>query len=118
MESEEGKAHAMKRVYLASPYAGDVERNVRYAIRALADCLAREEAPFAPHLLYTLPGVLVDGDPDQRSLGMDAGDAWAKVADALVVYADLGISSGMDQEICDARARRQTVEYRSIGVLE
>jgi hypothetical protein len=52
----------MKRVILESPFAGDVERNLRYARAALRDSLHRGEAPLASHLLYTQPGVLLDAD--------------------------------------------------------
>lgn len=105
----------MRRVFVASPYAGDIDRNVHYATCAMADCLRRGEAPFAPHLLYTRPGVLRDEDPKERALGMAAGNAWAEIADALVVYTDLGVSAGMEAEIAEARRREQTIEYRSLG---
>lgn len=42
----------MRLVVVESPYAGDVKRNEEYARRAMADCLARGEAPFASHLLW------------------------------------------------------------------
>lgn len=85
----------MRLVIVESPYAGDVERNVAYARAALADCLARGEAPIASHLLYTQPGVLDDLKPEERALGIQAGLAWAKVADAAVFYTDRGWSAGM-----------------------
>lgn len=83
-------------VILESPYAGDVDRNVQYARAAMADCLARGEAPFASHLLYTQPGVLDDAVPAQRELGINAGFAWRELAVRTVVYTDLGFSSGMN----------------------
>lgn len=43
-----------RRIYLASPYRGDEEANKLYARRCQADALGRGEAPFVPHLLYTL----------------------------------------------------------------
>ncbi len=42
----------MRRVVIESPYAGDVERNLRYLRLAMADCLERGEAPYASHALY------------------------------------------------------------------
>ena len=39
----------MKLVIVESPFAGDTERNIRYARACLADCLRRGEAPFASH---------------------------------------------------------------------
>lgn len=104
----------MRLVILESPYAGDVEQNVRYARACLADCLRRGEAPLASHLLYTQPGVLDDGVPAERQLGINAGHAWIDAADAVVAYTDLGISRGMLQGIERARRSRSgvVVEFR------
>lgn len=106
-------------VILESPYAGpdekSIARNVAYARMALRDSLLRGEAPIASHLLYTQPGVLDDGKPDDRKLGIEAGLAWGSVAMATVVYADLGISSGMDEGISRAEREGRTVEERRLG---
>lgn len=85
----------MKLTIVESPYAGDVEANTEYARRALADTLARGEAPFASHLLYTQPGVLDDLVPAERTLGIEAGLAWGDRADLTALYVDRGISTGM-----------------------
>lgn len=94
----------MQRVILESPYAAPtpegVAQHVAYARRALRDCLRRGEAPIASHLLLTQ--VLDDTVPADRALGIAAGLAWGRVADATVVYVDLGISPGMKQGITDA----------------
>lgn len=87
-----------------------IDRNVRYARRALLDSLERGEAPYASHLLYTQ--VLDDSTPEQRQHGLEAGWAWQSVVDAVVVYTDWGISSGMQAAIDSAKC---PVEYRSIG---
>lgn len=102
----------MRLVIIESPYAGDVEANEAYARRALADCLRRGEAPLASHLLYTQPGVLDDTVPAERTLGIDAGLAWGEHADATVVYADRGVSLGMQVGIDRARAGGRPVEFR------
>lgn len=86
---------AARLVVLESPYAGDVDRNVAYARACMADCLRRGEAPIASHLLYTQPGVLDDDIPEERQLGIEAGLAWGRAADAAVFYVDLGWSRGM-----------------------
>lgn len=99
-------------VIIESPYAGDVELNVAYARAAVKDCLLRGEAPYASHLLYTQPGVLDDADKAQRQLGMEAGFAWAKAADATVVYSDLGVTSGMKGGITRAEKVGRPVEVR------
>ena len=104
----------MKRVILESPYAGDIIRNTNYARACLRDCLLRGETPFASHLLYTQPGVLDDQVQEERKLGIDAGLAWGKVAEATVVYTDYGISSGMKYGIARAKKEGRLVEYRQI----
>ena len=87
-------------VILESPYAGDA--------------LARGEAPIASHLLYTQPDVLDDSDPAERQQGVAAGLAWGRIADATVVYTDLGISPGMRFGVQHATAAGRPVEYRAV----
>ena len=99
-----------RRIYLASPYSGDVLSNTDYARACMADSLARGEAPFAPHLLYTQ--VLDDNQPEQRRLGRDAGAAFLCACDALVVYVDRGVSAGMRAEMSIAHDHDIVVELR------
>lgn len=105
----------MRLVCVESPFAGDVDRNMRYTRAAMADCLRRGEAPYASHALYTQPGVLDDDVPSERAFGMAAGFAWGARADARVVYVDLGISRGMREGIERAEAIGQEVEIRRLG---
>lgn len=104
----------MRLVILESPYAGDIEGNVTYARACVRDCLMRGEAPIASHLLYTQEGILRDDVAAERRLGIDAGLAWRHVAEATVVYADRGISPGMNYGIQKAQAAGKPVEYRSL----
>jgi hypothetical protein len=85
----------MRRVIIESPYAGKVDTNVAYARSAMRDSLNRGEAPIASHLLYTQPGILDDDNAEERLWGINAGFAWASVADLAVFYIDLGWSKGM-----------------------
>lgn len=85
----------MKLVVIESPYVGDVERNLAYARSAVAHSLSLGEAPIASHLLYTQPGILDDGDPEQRKLGIACGLAWAEHAEIAAFYLDLGWTRGM-----------------------
>lgn len=96
---------------IESPYAGDIDRNVRYARACMADSLKRGEAPLASHLLYTQPGILDDSIAEERALGIAAGLAWLKVADRHVFYTDLGWSSGMREAWLVAGA----AERRTLG---
>ena len=102
-------------VLIESPYAGDVARNERYARACLADSLARGEAPFASHILYTQPGVLDDTDPAERHQGIQAGLAWGANATLTAVYDDLGITEGMRQGIARAEAEGRPVEVRQLA---
>ena len=102
----------MKRVILESPYAGDTERNTRYARACLLDSLQRGEAPFASHLLYTQ--VLDDAISGEREAGIEAGLVWGDAAVATVVYTDLGVTRGMQQGIERAHAEGRMVIYRRL----
>lgn len=106
----------MKRVVIESPFKGlDAEergRNQDYARAALLDCLEREEAPFASHLLYPL--VLDDDVPEQRALGIKGQVAWIEACDLVVVYCDLGVSGGMKEGIKAAKELQKPIEYRSL----
>ena len=99
---------------METPYAGEVELNVRYARACLRDCLMRGEAPFASHLIYTQPGVLDDLVPHDRDLGILAGLIWGRHAEVTVVYTDRGISHGMRIGIANAVAHNRPVEYRTL----
>jgi hypothetical protein len=105
----------MRRVILETPYAGDIEANVAFARACMRDCLKRGEAPFASHLLYTQDGILADGDPKERALGIEAGLAWGAAAEATVVYQDRGLSPGMTLGVARAKAEGRTIEYRWLG---
>jgi len=104
----------MRLVIVESPYAGDVDRNVAYARDAMTDCLMRDEAPIASHLLYTQPGVLNDDVPHERKLGIEAGLAWGRVADAAIFYTDLGMSTGMNAALVFHRQAGREVEFRTL----
>lgn len=110
----------MLRVILESPYAAptpeELQANIAYARRALRDSLHRGESPIASHLLLTQ--VLHDDNPIERQQGIAAGLAWGRVAEATVVYADLGISAGMRHGIAHALRQGRPVHVRWLDVLE
>ncbi len=106
-------------VILESPFAPSdsytVADNIAYARKCLQDSLHRGEAPIASHLLYTQQGVLNDKIPDERKLGISAGHAWLRQADAIVVYLDHGLSSGMEEGIRQASQAQVPIEFRRLG---
>ena len=96
-----------------SPYSCNVEKNLKYARAAITNCIQRGEAPFASHLFYTQ--VLDNKSPQDRELGIWLGVNWMQVAHAVVIYTDLGISSGMERGIKEAKRIGLSIEYRSLG---
>ena len=89
-----------KLIYIASPYAGEIEKNVAFAIDACRFCITQGHTPVAPHLLYTR--MLDDSDPAQREIGLELGHKLLERADELWVCGSR-ISSGMAAEIAEAR---------------
>ena len=89
----------MKLIYVASPYAGDIEQNTEFARKACRHVMNEGHAFFAPHLLY--PQLLDDSNPQERQAGLDMGLAMLPRCDELWCYGDR-ISYGMHLEIEEA----------------
>ncbi len=104
-------------VIIESPYSGPdkirTDVNVQYAELALLDSLAKGEAPYASHLLYTR--VLDDTVKEERRQGIDAGFAWGQVAELRAFYIDRGMSKGMIEGLKEARRLKQLVVFRSFN---
>ena len=65
IEQEEKALRAFRPiVYICSPYAGDVERNVESAQRYSRFAVEKGYIPIAPHLLF--PHFLNDRNPKER----------------------------------------------------
>lgn len=110
----------MRKVIVESPFAGAVNKNIRYLRACMHDAFTRGEYPFASHGLYTQPGVLDDGNPADRELGIQAGFAWRSAAQASVFYIDLGMSDGMEYGLkaaqkCQVDNPGHVIEYRYLG---
>lgn len=88
-----------KLVYIASPYAGDVLKNIEFAKTACRYAMEQNCTPVAVHLLY--PQFLDDNDPVQRSAGLCMGHRVLLACDELWVCGER-ISSGMAAEITEA----------------
>lgn len=88
-------------VYIASPFAGDIENNVEAAKEYCRAAMEEGVTPVAPHLIY--PQFLDDSDPAQRSMGLNAGLELLSRCDELWVCG-AEISSGMQREIQFAKA--------------
>ena len=114
------KLKSTKFVDIESPYSApttaEIKRNIRYARAAVRDCLLRGETPYASHLFFTQTGILDDNIAEDRILGINAGKYIIQKLGAMtVVYADLGISKGMEFGIALAKNDGRKIEFRSLG---
>lgn len=89
-----------KLIYIASPYAGDVEANVAFAKMACRFAIDQGHTPIAVHLHY--PQMLDDGDPAERELGLRLGHRVLRACDELWAFGDR-LSAGMKREIEEAK---------------
>lgn len=89
----------MKLVYICSPYAGEIERNVRFAQDACRYAISQCCAPVAVHLLY--PQLLNDAVPAEREAGIQMGLRVLAACEELWVCGSQ-ISTGMRCEIAEA----------------
>jgi len=105
-------------VLVESPFAAadhkGITMNIVYARACCHDCLMRGEFPFASHIFYTQTGILRDGVPAERKLGIEAGLAWGALAQKSVVYTDLGITDGMRLGIKRAEDANRPIEFRTL----
>ena len=85
-----------KIVYIASPYAGDVEGNVEFAKAACRLAMEEGSTPVAAHLLY--PQMLDDTVPEQRELGIRMGLKLLEACSELWLCGSR-ISNGMQEEL-------------------
>ena len=99
-----------KLVYIASPYAGDVESNVLFAKDACRYAIQQGAAPVAAHLLY--PQLLDDRIPEEREAGLRMGLRVLEACDELWLCGE-HISVGMQKEL--EAAERLGIPVRRIS---
>ena len=97
-------------VYICSPYAGDVERNVDAARHYSRFAVEAGYIPIAPHLLF--PQFLNDRDYKERELGLFFGNALMSKCSEGWVFGDR-ISPGMESEIKRATWKNYRIRYFS-----
>lgn len=109
VEKEEKALRAFRPiVYICSPYAGEIEKNVAAARKYSRFAVDSGFIPIAPHLLF--PQFLNDGDPKEHQLGLFFGNALMSKCSEVWVFGDK-ISSGMDTEIRRARWKNYRLRY-------
>lgn len=101
----------MKKIYVCSPFSGDIKNNVEkakeYCEYVVKGCGA---IPIAPHIYFTQ--FLDDTIPEEREFGTVAGLELLSECDELWYFGDK-ISKGMAAEII--AAKEQGIEVRYIS---
>ena len=104
LSSIENEARALRAfrpiVYICSPFAGDIEKNVVATRTYSRFAVEQGYIPIAPHLLF--PQFLDDSDPKERELGLFFGNAIMSKCSEVWVFGS-HISSGMEAEIKRAK---------------
>ena len=108
VEREAKKQPYRPLVFICSPLAGDMERNLQNARRYSKFAVERGVIPFAPHLLF--PQFMDDGDKAQRDLGLFFGLVLMGKCDEVWLFGGY-ISKGMRLELAKARKRGMTVRF-------
>ena len=104
-----------KLVYIASPYAGDVLKNIEFAKAACRYAMRQNCTPVAVHLLY--PQFLDDGNLMERAAGIRYGLEAMWQARELWVFG-ASISEGMRAEIELAKDLKIPVKYFDEDMVE
>jgi len=109
IEKEERALRAFRpSVYICSPYAGDIEKNVKAARDYCRFAVEKGFIPVAPHLL--LPQFMDDTNPQERQLGLFFGNALMSKCSEVWVFGSV-ISHGMQVEIKRARWKNYRLRY-------
>lgn len=109
IEQEEKELKAFRPiVYICSPYAGEVEKNVEAARKYSRFAVDKGYIPIAPHLLF--PQFLNDNSYKERQLGLVFGMALLCKCTEVWVFGD-NISSGMEAEIKKAVWKNYPIRY-------
>ena len=96
------------RVYICSPFSGDVEHNTNNALKYSRYALEKGYFPITPHLY--LPRFMDDTDPDERRLALRFGLRLLQGCSEVWVFGG-HISAGMAQEIEFAKTHRKSIIY-------
>ena len=95
-------------VYICSPFAGEVEKNIEAARNYSRFAVDKGYIPIAPHLLF--PQFLNDADPRDRQLGLFFGNALMSKCSEVWVFGNR-ISTGMAAEIKRAKWKNYRLRY-------
>jgi len=95
-EPNERKVNNMKKVFICSPYRGDIERNTKLARKFGRHAAKCGYVPVIPHLVF--PQFLDDNNPEERILGITMGAELLKSCDMIWIVGNR-LSKGMQYEV-------------------
>jgi len=107
VEREEKAKQYLPLVYIASPFAGDTERNTEKARGYCRLAVSKGYIPLAPHLHY--PQFMDDDDQSQRELGLKFAFILLGKCDELWAFGSP--TEGMSREIAKARKRNIPIRF-------
>ena len=109
VEKEERALRAFRPiVYICSPYAGEIEKNVKAAQEYSRFAVEKGYIPIAPHFLF--PQFLNDANPKERQLVLFFGNALMSKCSEVWVFGSR-ISAGMEAEINRAKWKNYRLRY-------
>ena len=108
IEEEQRKARFRPIVYVCSPFAGDIERNIANARRYCRFAVDNGSIPLAPHLLF--PQFMDDSNEHDHGLAMFMNMALMSKCAEVWVFGE-HISKGMAAEIRKATEKQRPVRY-------
>jgi len=97
-----------KLIFVSSPFAGDVERNIENARKFSRMVVDNGAIPITPHLLF--PQFLDDNNHEERTLGINFGLRLLVKCDEIWVFGRT-ITQGMRVELAVAKRKRVKVRY-------
>ena len=102
------KAAYLPLVYVCSPYAGDIENNVKNAKAYSRFAVDKNAIPITPHLLY--PQFMNDCNETEREMAMHFNYVLLGKCTELWVFGGV-VSRGMNREIGVAKKRRMKIRW-------
>ena len=108
IQREEKAKQYLPLVYIASPFAGETERNTERARGYCRLAVSKGYIPLAPHLLY--PQFMDDDDRETRERAIFFALVLLGKCDEIWVFGER-MSEGMEREIAKARKRNMPIRY-------
>lgn len=99
----------MKKIYVISRYAGNVEQNVKNAVKQCKYVMSKGYMPLASHLYFTQ--LTDDNIPEERRAGLNMGLELLAMCDEAWVFKEDIISPGMHGEIEKAKQLGMQLRY-------